>query len=199
LVESYKASPAEGAQAARDAAIGAIRDPVTLFPHQRNLLQQPAVIALEKKDAKLFGLLKVFQEGKISDYQEYVKSQGGEAALLKSFGLEAERCQRHMRILSLCSLAQEYEEIPYSVVAATLQLSGGNAEVETWVIAAVGSGLLEAKMDQLQEKIMVERCVVRKFDMEQWKALQARLQSWKQNVGGILAALKQAGSTAAVS
>ena len=38
---------------------------------------------------------------------------------------------------------------------------------------------------------MVERSVVRKFDMEQWKALQSRLHLWKQNVGGILEAYKQ--------
>jgi hypothetical protein len=51
--------------------------------------------------------------------------------------------------------------------------------------------LLCAKMDQLQEKIMVERYVVRKFDREQWKVLQVRLKAWKQNVGKILDAYKQ--------
>ena len=94
-----------------------------------------------------------------------------------------------MRILSLCSLAAEHEEIPYSVVAETLQLTE-SGDVEKWVIAAVSSGLVSAKMDQLQEKVMVERSVVRKFDMEQWKALQSRLHLWKQNVGGILEAYK---------
>ena len=94
-----------------------------------------------------------------------------------------------MRILSFCSLAAEHEEIPYSVVAETLQTPV--EDVEKWVIAAVSSGLLSAKMDQLQQKVMVERSVVRKFDMEQWKALQARLHLWKQNVGGILEAYKQ--------
>ena len=190
-----------GLEAAKHAAIGAIRDPVTLFVHQRNLLQQPAVQALQKSQPSLYGLLQVFQEGKIPDYDAFCKSNGGEAALLHQFGLDAEVCQRHMRILSLCSLASEHEEIPYSVIDETLKLESSNAQVESWVIAAVGTGLLQAKMDQLKQTVMVERSVVRKFDMEQWKSIQTRLSSWKQNVGGVLASLKEsrAGHAAAVN
>jgi len=179
---------ASGFEAAKQAAIGAIRDPVSLFVQQRKILSLPAIQALETSEAQLFALLKVFQEGKLEDYHSYIQSKGGDSVLAQ-WGLSAEDCSRHMRILSLCSLAAEHEEIPYAVVADTLQTDTG--DVEKWVIAAVSSGLLSAKMDQLQQKVMVERSVVRKFDMEQWKALQSRLHLWKQNVGGILEAYKQ--------
>lgn len=141
-------------------------------------------------------LLTVFQEGKLQEYHDFVKANGGDAAVTK-YGLDSTTCVKQIRILSLCSLAAEHEEIPYAVVSKTLQLDSSSDSansskvVEQWVIAAVSSGLLSAKMDQLQEKVMVERCVVRKFDMEQWKVLQARLKTWKQNVGGILDAYKQ--------
>mmetsp|Transcript_2688 Transcript_2688/g.6273 ORF Transcript_2688/g.6273 Transcript_2688/m.6273 type:complete len:412 (+) Transcript_2688:302-1537(+) len=190
VAETYSKSDtdASGVEAAKQAAIGAIRDPVSLFVQQRKILSLPAVQALETSDAPLLELLKVFQEGKLEDYDSYIKSKGGDS-VLSQWGLSPEDCSRNMRILSLCSLAAEHEEIPYSVVAETLQTDSG--DVEKWVIAAVSSGLLSAKMDQLQQKVMVERSVVRKFDMEQWKALQSRLHLWKQNVGGILEAYKQ--------
>jgi len=190
VAETYSNSDIDGSglEAAKQAAIGAIRDPVSLFVQQRKILSLPAIQALESKDAPLFALLKIFQEGKLEDYHSYIKSKGGDSALAQ-WNLSAEDCSRHMRILSLCSLAAQHEEIPYSVVAETLQTDPGN--VEKWVIAAVTSGLLSAKMDQLQEKVMVERSVVRKFDMEQWKALQSRLHLWKQNVSGILESYKQ--------
>ncbi|VEU43609.1 unnamed protein product [Pseudo-nitzschia multistriata] len=190
VVETYSKSDvdAAGLEAAKQAAIGAIRDPVTLFAQQRKILSLPAIQALEKSDAPLFALLKVLQEGKLEDYNSYIKSNGGDSVLAQ-WQLSAEDCSRNMRILSLCSLAADHEEIPYSVVAETLQADAG--DVEKWVIAAVSSGLLSAKMDQLQQKVMVERSVVRKFDMDQWKALQSRLHLWKQNVGGILEAYKQ--------
>lgn len=192
LTESYSSADKNGIQAAKEVAIGAIRDPVSLFVQQRNLLKQPAVQALESQDTILFGLLQIFQEGKLSDYNQFIQKNGGnEAALLGSYGLDPDTCRRNMQILSLCSLASEHEEIPYSVVAETLQLKDSESQVETWVIAAVGSGLLQAKMDQLSKTVMVERSVVRRFDMQQWKILQSRLHSWKKNVGGILQVLKE--------
>lgn len=137
--------------------------------------------------AKLLTLLKIFQEGGIDDYTTYIKSNGGDS-VLTTWGLSADDCTRNMRILSLCSLAGEHEEIPYALVAEKLQTTPD--EVEKWVIAAVTSGLLSAKMDQLNRTVMVERSVVRKFDMKEWKALQERVHLWKKNVRGILDAYK---------
>lgn len=183
--------------AAKEAAIGAIRDPISLFPQQRNILNIPSIVALEKSDSVLFGLLKTFHEGKLSDYDAFLKANGGESKVLGQFQLSPEICRRNMQILSLCSLASEHEEIPYQSIADTLQIDGSDTKaVEAHVIAAVNSGLLQAKMDQLSQKVLVERCVVRKFDNPQWKALQDRLKAWKENVGSIITALEDAQTSA---
>ena len=150
------------------------------------MLDTPAIQALASHAKELHGLLEVFQEGQLQDYRTFPNKD----AILAKYGLNEEECIRHMRILSLCSLAADTEEVPYDVVAKTLEVSPG--EVESWVIAAVSSGLLSAKMDQIQQKVMVERSVVRKFDMYQWKALQSQLNLWKTNLKGILDALQQA-------
>jgi translation initiation factor 3 subunit M len=180
---------AECLKISEQVAIGAIRDPVSLFEQQRNILSLPAIQALEQTSGPLFALLKVVQEGKLEDYNAFVTSNGGVDVLKRWEDVSSENCVRYMRILSLCSLAAEHEEIPYQVVADTLQTTLD--DVESWVIAAVSSGLLSAKMDQLQNKVVVQRCVVRKFDIEQWKAVQTRLHVWKKNVGGILEAYRQ--------
>lgn len=55
FVESYKDAAqvdAQGLQLAKEAALGAINDPVTLFIHQRNMLSLPAVQALSKNAGK---------------------------------------------------------------------------------------------------------------------------------------------------
>ena len=185
------------ATAARQAAIGAIRDPISLFAHQRNILNFPPIEVLAETEPVLHGLLKIFQEGKLSDYDAFLKGNGGEDVVLSRWGLDAAICRRNMRILSLCSLATEHEEIPYLSIANTLEIDATNTmQVEAQVIAAVSSGLLQAKMDQLCQKVLVERCVVRKFDMPQWKTLQERLRVWKENVGSILKALDQAQTSA---
>jgi len=202
IVESYDTPKIndQGLKSAQEAALGAIKDPVTLFVHQRNMLSLPAIQALSKKKgtAALYGLLKVFQEGKLEDYNAFLKKSGGEKNVLKPLGLSGDECVRYMRILSFCSLAAQHEEIPYSTVKETLLLSSED-DVESWVIAAVSSSLLSAKMDQLQRKVMVERCVVRKFGLEQWKILQKRLQSWKGNVNNVIQGLKQAEQASSAS
>ena len=177
---------AEGLEAANEAAICAIRDPVTIFHEQRSMLDSPAIKALANHAKDLHGLLEIFQEGKLQDYRTFPNKD----EVLAKYGLNEEECTRHMRILSLCSLAADTEEVPYDVVAKTLEVSPD--EVESWVIAAVSSGLLSAKMDQIQQKVMVERSVVRKFDMYQWKALQSQLNLWKTNLKDILDALQNA-------
>jgi len=81
IVESYDTPKIndEGLKSAQEAALGAIKDPVTLFVHQRNMLSLPAIQALSKKKntSGLYGLLKVFQEGKLEDYNTFLKKNGG--------------------------------------------------------------------------------------------------------------------------
>jgi len=179
---------ADGMLAARDATIGAIRDPVTLFNEQRSILSLSPIRQLAKNPStsSLYSCLEIFQEGKLEDFQTFVKSH---PTSLSECNISEEEAIRHIRLLSLCSLATEHEEIPYDAIASTLQVEEN--EVESWVINAVNSGLLTAKMDQLKHVVMVERCVVRKFGMEQWKILQVRLDTWKKNVKGVLDGLEQ--------
>jgi hypothetical protein len=148
------------------------------------MLMLPAIQALANNanTKPLLTLLTIFQEGLLDDYLAF-------SGPLPD-GLSREDCVRHMKILSLCSLAADQEEIPYTNVATALQLSSED-QVESWVIAAVSSGLLAAKMDQLERKVLVERSIVRKFDKEQWRTLQAELTLWKNNIRNILEAFKQ--------
>jgi translation initiation factor 3 subunit M len=198
LVATFDATAGAAAlrkQAAVDAVVATIRDPITLFRHSRNLLSLPAVVELSKSETLLFGLLQIFQQGQYADYIQYLSAQGGAEKVLQPHSLDPTACQRYMRILTLCSLAADHEEIPYPKVADSLQLTAGtntiDEQVESWVIAAVGTGLLQAKMDQLQKVVLVERTVVRRFDQVRWTKLQKKLRAWKTNVGQVLSTLQQ--------
>jgi translation initiation factor 3 subunit M len=175
-------------QSATQAAVGAIRDPVTLFNEQRCILSLPPVAALNNfPDTKpLYSLLSIFQQGKLDEFETFVQSN---KSVMSSFQIDESEAIRHMRLLSLCSLATEHEEIPYEAIATTLKIDKTN--VESWVIDGVSSGLLTAKIDQLQAVVIVENCVVRRFGVEQWKILQHRLNLWKDNVKNVLESLKK--------
>jgi len=173
---------------AQETAVGAIRDPINLFSTQRQILSLPAVSALRHSQPDLYDLLKIFVTGKLQDYRDFT-SMPDKMSVFSTHKLNEEECMRNMSLLSLVSLAGEHEEIPYSAIASTLSVE--EDEVERCVIAAVSSGLMEAKMDQLSKVVIVERSAVRQFGTKEWSALQTRLNKWKTNVKGVLDALEK--------
>lgn len=173
---------------AQEAATGAIRDPINLFSSQRGILSLPAISALQKSQPGLYDLLKIFVSGKLQDYRDFA-SMPDKMAVFSAYKLSEDDCTKNMSLLSLVSLAGEHEEIPYSAIASTLGVE--EDDVEKWVIAAVASGLMEAKMDQLSKVVIVERCAVRQFGTKEWSALKLRLEKYKTNVKGVLDALEK--------
>lgn len=176
---------------AHEASIYAIRDPIALFTTQRGILSLPAITSLSKSQPALYDLLKIIMEGKLQDYRDFT-AMPDKVSVFASCGLDEEACMKNMCLLSLVSLAGEHEEIPYGAIASTLSIEEN--EVEQWVIRAVSSGLMEAKMDQLRKVVLVERCAVRQFGIKEWTALKVRLDKWKANVRGVLDALKKSGA-----
>ena len=175
----------EAIEVAQNATIGAIQDPISLFVEQRGMLHLPAIAALkqsaDESHRQIYHLLTIFLSGNLGDFFSFTKQH---QSVLSTNNISLESATKNIRILSLCSLAAEHNEIPYSVISSTLEIDP--SEVESWVITAVASGLLVAKMDQLLQVVMVEKCIVRQFGMEQWKVLQARLNDWKKNVKSVL-------------
>lgn len=76
-------------------------------------------------------------------------------------------CPYHLFRAS-CSLSRIFTSLRNKVVADTLQVSGDD-EVEDWVLQAIQTGLMEAKMDQMQRVVVIRRCTNRVFGPAQWK------------------------------
>jgi len=174
-----------------EASVKAIQNPTTFNCDE--LLQLKAVVALADGDEKskaVFRLLQIYGSEKLEAYEEFV---GSHKELLASIGLTHEMCVDKLRLLSLASLAAENNEIPYDVVASTLKL-GGDREVEMWVIKGFRAGLVQAKMDQVNRKVIVSRTTARVFNSTDWKELGDRVQGWRTsltNMSQIIQAAKE--------
>ncbi|CAN0170756.1 unnamed protein product [Ascophyllum nodosum] len=176
------------AQAVRG-CIGAVRAPIVSFTEQHNLLGMAAVAQLKEdpKYSAVYELLHIFSVEKLGEYLAFHEKN---AKTLADNQIDHDRCVSSMRLLSLCSLATEHEEIPYQVVADTLQVKG-DEEVEEWVLRAIQTGLMEAKMDQMQRVVVIRRCTNRVFGPSQWKTLQKKLGTWSANVQALLATIQK--------
>jgi translation initiation factor 3 subunit M len=120
---------------------------------QSDLLDLAAVRQLDRdpKTAPVYRLLEIFLTSHLDAYLEF---QSANAALLKSYGLVHEDSLVKMRLGSLTGLASKGAgEIPYAVVRDTLKIT--DDEVEYWIVRAISSKLLEAKMDQQRQVVVI--------------------------------------------
>jgi translation initiation factor 3 subunit M len=153
-----------------------------------HLFSLEAVKLLEKhpQHNALYHLLQIFAQEKLDSFQAF---QAKHPDFLQNAGLTSENCLRKIRLLSLASLGADSSEVPYALIAGTLQIS--EDDVESWIIDAVSVKLIEAKLNQLKRIANISFCVQRVFGPPQWRQLSTKLTKWKSSVHHILQTVQQ--------
>ncbi|XP_059670462.1 uncharacterized protein LOC132315994 [Cornus florida] len=179
----------EEASNAKEEAVRAIIEFVkTPDMFQCDLLDMPAVAQLEKdaKYALVYQLLKIFLSERLDAYLDF---HAANSTLLKSYGLVHEDCMAKMRLMSLVDLGSaESGQIPYSLIKDTLRIN--DDEVEFWVVKAITTKLLECKMDQLNQILIISRCTERMFGQNQWQTLRTKLATWRTNIANVISTIQ---------
>ncbi|KAG7400123.1 Eukaryotic translation initiation factor 3 subunit M [Phytophthora boehmeriae] len=191
VLEKYLATfeqdkAAEAKATAERAAKLVLQNPVASFLARVNLITSP-VVAAALKGTKLYELLDVVSTKTLKEFVAFQKNAGD---VFTKYELKQEELADTMRLFTLCSLPTGFKEIPYAEVAAVLDLQ--EEDVEKWVVRAITSGLVSAKINQLSRTVVISRTLQRGFGVEQWKEIDAKLQLYKKNVGGLLDVIKNA-------
>ncbi|PSS33650.1 Eukaryotic translation initiation factor 3 subunit M like [Actinidia chinensis var. chinensis] len=155
---------------------------------QCDLLDMPAVAQLEKdaKYALVYQLLKIFLTQRLDAYLDF---DAANSTLLKSYGLVHEDCIAKMRLMSLVDLASaESGQISYALIKDTLRIN--DDEVEMWVVKAITAKLIDCKMDQMNEIVIVSRCTERVFGQRQWQSLRSKLATWRGNIANVISTIQ---------
>lgn len=173
--------------------VGAIKSAVSSFTRSESMIEFSAVKQLEgdsnEKYNLTFELLKVFTSGNV---EQFIQFQKKNRSFLEAQGISQDEALTNIRLLSICSLASEHEEIPYAEIAKILQIEAN--EVENWVVKATAAKLMDAKMDQLGQVVIIKRCSQRIFGINEWKQLGTKLSAWKENVRAMLSTIENARS-----
>ncbi|KAK9272338.1 hypothetical protein L1049_002709 [Liquidambar formosana] len=155
---------------------------------QCDLLDMPAVGQLDKdaKYALVYQLLKIFLTQRLDAYLDF---QAANSTLLKSYGLVHEDCITKMRLMSLVDLgSDECGQIPYALIKDTLRIN--DDEVELWVVKAITAKLIDCKMDQMNQIVIVSRCSERMFGQHQWQTLRTKLATWRGNIANVISTIQ---------
>jgi len=153
------------------------------------LLATPVVKELAQKNQKsaeiisCYKLLEIYTSSGYSEFKAF-QSNKANAKFWKDSGINGDELKYKIRLLSLNSLAAANDSLTYTEVAKVLEIE--ESEVESFVIDATTSDLLDARIDQLNERILIRHASSRKFDKNQWQTLDNKLDKWKENMTNLL-------------
>lgn len=95
---------------------------------------------------------------------------------------------RKKQYVQICSLNLDNSNHKYDDLANTLNIK--KDDVEQWAIEAIAAGIIDAKIDQVKEEIVIKSHIMN----QEWKAIKERLGEWSHRFSTMQGMLNQAAS-----
>lgn len=190
-LQLYNGATEEELLSVEDATVDVIVQAVRLEKLYRfdTLLELDAVkrfSRLEGDRKLLFELINIFVRDDLAVFTDFRAKNG---SLLEKYEIDIAVAEKKMRLLTFASLGIDSQDLTYGMIAKALQIP--EEEVEEWVIRAISSGLVDAKINQLKSSVAIYRSTQRMFTREEWQPLSERINIWKENVSDLLTSLKE--------
>jgi len=170
--------------------IDLIKDPHT--SRIDNILQYPVVTQLKDDQAyaKVYQLLKIFAGEGAAQYMELYHQDP--QFFTETLGLAHEETLTKIRLLSILSLGATKDVLTYSEVS---QITGvEKQDIEMLVVEGITRGIFDARLDQLQNTVIVRHAEPRSYEDQHWQRLDQRLSKWKTNLVSVLDVIRSAKS-----
>jgi len=135
-----------------------------------DILQLKAVKSLQGKNKEVFDFMSLFTQTDSKEFEAKVKTF---QRLLSDEKLEIADVIRKKQYVQICSLKLENSNHKYVDLAKTLNIK--KEDVEEWAIEAIAAGIIDAKIDQVKEEIVIKSHIMNK----EWNAIKERLGEWR--------------------
>jgi len=155
-----------------------------IFIMDHLLLLKPVMIL---QGQPIHRLLEIFVSGQLADYLEFYEAHQD---YVTEIGLDHEANIHKMRILTTLSISIQDKEVSFDYMKSILGF-GDDDEIEEYIIDLIKSKLLHAKIDQMNEKMIIRSTSVRTFGLNEWQQLEGKLETWYVNMQAIRSNLEQ--------
>jgi len=177
MIELLGTYTEENASQARDDAhkciVTCLADPNTFL--MDHLLSLKPVKFLEGE--LIHDLLTIFVSGNLGQYQQFYKNH---TDFIKSLGPSHEGNLRKMRLLTFMQMCENRKEMDFSLIQDEMQLE--RDEVEEFVIDVLKTRTVRARIDQIQDKVIVSSTTFRTFSKHHWQIIRQHLAQWAENL-----------------
>lgn len=122
------------------------------------------------------------------DVSKYLTFISAHKELIQDPSFDQDVSLHKIRLLTVASLGAENlgASISYDTIAEALKLDNSSGEIESqvelFVIDVIRTGLVEAKLNQLDGNVVITRSTHRSFDKAQWAKLLSEFSSWKESL-----------------
>jgi translation initiation factor 3 subunit M len=166
---------------------------------QCDFWELPAVQQLSK-DAASAPLLQLLNVVLLGDLQGF--RAAATPAVLEGIGVSADAALDKMRLMALLVLGSKSSRSAVSFEEIQTALDIPSDQVQQWIMRAIGSKLIEGKIDQVAGTVTITRCHHRTFTSSEWQGLGQQLTALREALQGandMLLAKQAAGSRAAAA
>lgn len=127
------------------------------------LVTLPVVKNLTQTHAKVFSLLNLFTS---STAQEFKQKMAEFADLMTTEGLTENELIVKKSYVIVCSFDTSKTNHSYTELSEKLNID--KDEIEMWAIDAIQNNIIDAKIDQLNEMIVIKNHMLREIKLKEW-------------------------------
>ena len=135
-----------------------------------DILQLNAVKSLQGKNKEVFDFMSLFTQTDSREFEAGVKNF---QRLMTEEKLDMADVIRKKQYVQICSLKLENSNHRYEDLARILNIQ--KDDVEQWAIEAIAAGIIDAKIDQVKEEIVIKSHIMN----QEWNAIRYRLGEWR--------------------
>jgi len=150
-----------------------------------DLINAPVITCLEssKQYADVYKMVHLLLSGTVKEFRGFVSTPAGKA-VMTSCNTTEDALTSKMLLLALIGLFNRRASVSFKEISENLDVP--IKDVENLIVQAIGKKLIEAKIDQLEETVLISKCSSRQFENVEWQNLQKDLKEWRQAIAGVL-------------
>jgi hypothetical protein len=113
-----------------------------------------------------------------TDAKNFLTSLPTFSKLMKDEGLTQEEVVLKKSYVQICSLSTEKTNFKYEDLAQLLNIKTN--EVEMWAIEAITKRIIDAKIDQKNQEIIIKSHQLREIKKQEWLQIQNKVRHWRE-------------------
>lgn len=102
---------------------------------------------------------------------------------MKDEGLTQEEVILKKSYVQICSLSTEKNNFKYEDLAQLLNID--KDQVEMWAIEAITKKIIDAKIDQQNQEIVIKSHQLREIKEQEWIQIQKKIRLWREKFEGM--------------